>query len=66
VYAYDLFTVHEFRGSNVAVVLSAFMQQSFQQDGRRRAIAVVMPENRKGYRAGGRQDIARLAPYAPS
>jgi hypothetical protein len=51
VYSYELYTAPAFRGSNVTVIRSAYMQQTLHRAGYRRAFAVVMPENKTGYRA---------------
>ena len=51
VYSYESFTAPEFRGSNIAAARSMYMQETLHAVGYRRAVAVVMPENRSAYGA---------------
>jgi hypothetical protein len=51
VYSYESFTAPEFRGSHVAPARGAYMQQTMRRSGYRRAVAVVVPENKPAYRA---------------
>jgi SAM-dependent methyltransferase len=60
VYSYESFTAPEFRGSNIAAARSVYMQQTLYDAGYRRAVAVVMPENRSAYRAVEKAGYRRI------
>ncbi len=60
VYSYESFTAPEFRGSNIAAARSMYMQETLHAVGYRRAVAVVMPENRSAYRAVEKAGYRRI------
>ncbi len=70
-YSYESFTAPELRGQNLAVARSVVMQQALRQAGYRRAVAVIMPENRAGfypaekagYRRVGVMGYLRIGPW---
>lgn len=49
-YVYEAFTAPEFRGQGISAARSLYLQEMLRRAGYRRAIAVIVPENRAAFR----------------
>ena len=71
VYSYEVFAAPEFRGTGIMAATGVFRLRYFRDRGYRRIIAVVMPENKRafrafvklGYRSCGTMGYVRIGPW---